>query len=188
MPQPDEGRYFVFGWDNLSQTALRYSAVEQLFDPAALCRGVTTYLTRYAMRPQLEMLVKLGHEDLIWSILEHDRVGGQRYDWKARSLHQFFRLTKQEYRAWRSAGGDLGQLELYQAIPEGMDVARFMEIPAVQAVNGTSLKKLAGRRSDMASGSRIYCTTSKISAGQTGGWIIWTSAPSWGWTSGRRMC
>ena len=148
MPQPDEGRYFVFGWENLDQTNLKYSAAEQIFQDAfdgsgRLYRGVTTYLARYAIRPQLEMLVKLGHEDLIWSILEHDRVGGQRYDWKARSLHQFFRLTKQEYRAWRSAGGDLGQLELYQAIPEGMDVARFMEIPAVQAVNGTSLKKLA---------------------------------------------
>ena len=148
MPQPDEGRYFVFGWENLDQTNLKYSAAEQIFQDAfdgsgRLYRGVTTYLARYAIRPQLEMLVKLGHEDLIWSILEHDRVGGQRYDWKARSPHQFFRLTKQEYRAWRSAGGDLGQLELYQAIPAGMDVARFMEIPAVQAVNGTSLKKLA---------------------------------------------
>lgn len=146
-PQVDGGRYVVFGWENLAQTNLKYSAAEQIFQDAfdgsgCLYRGVTTYLARYAIRPQLEMLAKLGHVDLIDQILETGKVGGQRFNWKAKSPAQFFRLTKQGYRAWQAAGGNLGQLELFRAIPAGMDIERFMAIPAVQNITGASLKKL----------------------------------------------
>ena len=57
-PQPDDGYYFVLGWDAMGCTELRYSAVTEYFDTErTLHHGVVSYLARYTRRPQIEMLV-----------------------------------------------------------------------------------------------------------------------------------
>lgn len=86
FPQPDGGRYQVLGWENLSKTKLCYSAVEQYFDPEmTLFRGVVTYLARYAKRPQMEMLVKLGHTEIIDRMLDEDTLSGHLVNWRAKT-------------------------------------------------------------------------------------------------------
>lgn len=130
-PQPDNGCYFVVGWDELGRTGLRYSAIEQYFDAEGqLFRGVVSYLARYVRRPQMEMLVKLGHIDVIDRMLEYDNLSGRLVNWRARTPAAFFRLSKAEYKAFAQAHGSLSSLEIYRASGVELTLKDFYDLGA----------------------------------------------------------
>lgn len=141
--QPDGGAYRVIGWEALGETKLRYSAVEQYFSlERSLFRGVVTYLARYAKRPQLELLVKLGHTELIDQLLDFGRLNGRLVNWRAKSPHAFFRLSKPAYRLWTESGGALALLPLMQALPAGMPEEERKRILRAKSMGPELLAKL----------------------------------------------
>ena len=80
-------------------------------DPCPALRGVVRYLGEYSRRPMLEMLVKLGHTDVARELLENGSIDRQLVDWTAKTPAAFFRLGKQEYRAYCEARADFGDLK-----------------------------------------------------------------------------
>lgn len=155
FPQPDNGAYYVLGWDCLSETDMRYSAVEQAFprDGAEfdLYRGVVSYLGHYTRKPQLEMLVKLGHHDVVDELLYEGSLHGL-VNWRARNPQKFFRLSRASYRAWTAAGGHVNQLRLYQALSGDMTMEQLMGYPLVKSAPEklSAVSGIAGRyRLDM---------------------------------------
>lgn len=130
-PQPDNGSYFVIGWESLPETELRYSAVDQYFNVCSdVFRGVVSYLARYTKRPQMEMLVKLGHEDVIDRMLDYDNLSGRVVNWKAKTPHKFFRLSKSDYKAFANANASLASLETYRNSGVDLSLQEFYELGA----------------------------------------------------------
>ena len=147
-PQVDHCAYYVLGWDCLAETSMRYSAVEQAFPSDwvefRLYRGPVSYLAHYTRKPQLEMLIKLDHHDVVDMLLRDGSLHGL-VNWRAKTPPKFFRLSKRSYRAWRQAGGSLSQLRLYQAISVrvGMDMEQLMAFPVVRQA-ADKLPQVAG--------------------------------------------
>ena len=141
--QPDGGAYFVIGWEHLADTKLRWSAVEQYFNTdGPLFRGVVTYLARYAKRPQLEMLVKLGHTELVDNLVNDGQLNGRLVNWRAKAPHDFFRLSKADYRLWTESGGHMALLPLMQSLPAGMPEAKRRQIVQAKHLGGDTVIKL----------------------------------------------
>lgn len=150
--QPDDGYYRVLGWEALNDTRLRYSAVEQYFSPdKSFFRGVVSYLARYARRPQMEMLVKLGHTEVIDRMLDKDNVSGNLVNWRAKSPHAFFKLSKSTYRTWVDSGGSLAMLPVVQALPDQMSEAQRRKILCASQFSTQLLQRVlqAGKRHDI---------------------------------------
>ncbi len=141
--KPDDGSYRVLGWEALDDTRLRYSAVEQYFSPDKyFFRGVVSYLARYAMRPQMEMLVKLGHTELIDRMLEQDNVSGRLVNWRAKSPHAFFRLSKSGYRLWVDTGGSLDLLPVVRALPDRMPEQQRRRLVYAKSFGNQTLRRV----------------------------------------------
>lgn len=133
--QPDGGSYRIIGWEALAETSMRYSAVDQYFAlDADLHRDVVSYLAHYTRRPQLEMLVKLGHSWVVDQLLDYDRLNGKLLDWRATRPDRFFRLPKQAYRSWSQAGGSQGSLSVYQLAGRNISMDKLLEVPGIMSI------------------------------------------------------
>ena len=141
--QPDGGCYWILGWDALADTSMRYSAVERYFNRSnTLSRGVISYLAQYTRRPQLEMLVKLGHTWVVDQLLENDCLNGQLLNWRAMRPDSFFRMSKQAYRCWRDAGGSQGSLCVYQLFSRNISMDKLMQIPGIKTIPANLMHKV----------------------------------------------
>lgn len=120
------GEVYVIGAGNIYATKMKYCGLidfvkaewrvdllESDGDPAEPIRGVVRYLGEYSRRPQLEMLVKLEHTDVIRRLLEYGTIPQKLVNWRAKSPQDFFRLTKAEYRAFQRASGKLSDIEAW---------------------------------------------------------------------------
>ena len=136
------GAYYVLGWDALGQTDLRYSAVEQYFNAERfdLFRGVVRYLARYTKRPQMEMLVKLGFDQVIERMLNQDDMQGRLINWRAKTPWGLFRLAKPTYKAWVASGA---KLELLPIVQQAQDYRQAAQLLATQAAQSIEAKRLA---------------------------------------------
>ena len=136
FPTLDNGAYYIIGGECLPETSMRYSAVERLYPPEFaedhLYRGVVSYLAHYTRKPQLEMLVKLDHYDVVDELLETGGLHGL-VNWRASNPPDFFRLSKPQYRAWCQAGGRWHQLRLFQAFPKSMKLEQIMGFSLVKS-------------------------------------------------------
>lgn len=145
--QPDGGRYYVFGWEVLAETALQYSAAEEYFclpeEPEhALWRGVVSYLAHYTRRPQMELLVKLGHREVVDRLVGQGDASGRLVNWRAKSPHGFFRLSKADYRAWHEAGAPLELLEAWRASGCDVPLRTLVRLPGIQTCSPSLLRDL----------------------------------------------
>lgn len=124
--QPDNGLYYAFGLDSIGSSNLKFSAVEQYFvmEPQLLYRGLVTYLARYTRRPQIEMLVKLGHTNVIDAMLDGDLMGGI-VNWRAKAPHTFFRLSKADYKVWAASGGSIDVLRKWRGYDGKLTLSQF---------------------------------------------------------------
>lgn len=140
--QPDGGGYYVLGWDALGRTDLRYSAVERYFNREryALFRGVVSYLARYSRHQQMEMLVKLGFEQVIDRMLDQDNMQGRLINWRAKTPWALFRLSKPAYKAWAEAGA---KLDLLPIVQRTRDHRQAVQLLATQAARSIAAKRLA---------------------------------------------
>ena len=145
--QLDGGYYFLFGWEALAETELRYSAAETYFALAdapedGLWRGVVSYLAHYARRPQLEMLVKLGHQEVVTRLVDHGNASARLVNWRAKAPHAFFRLSKADYRAWHEAGAPLELLEAWHAAGHSVPLAQLVRLPGIRDCSSSLLRRL----------------------------------------------
>lgn len=127
------GRVYAIGMERIEETDMRHCMLEEYLMDAFLIdgldmtepvRGMVAYLGEYTRRPQMEMLVKLGHHDVITALLEGDSLQGL-VDWRAKRPDRFFRLTKPEYKAFREAGGKIKDLEAWRKSAADMSFVEF---------------------------------------------------------------
>lgn len=76
------------------------------------------YLCHYARHPQLEMLLKLGHESTVRDIVMNNCENKRMLDWSAKRAWELFRLTRKEYNRWgegpRHKRFDIDVLKIYK--------------------------------------------------------------------------
>lgn len=152
FPTADDGMYFLIGRDKIHESSLKYSQVESYFDfawtePPSNVRMVVSYLVSYCKRPQIEMLVKLDHADVVEDLLNGNR-NANRVNWKAKAPHKFFRLTKSDYKAFSENGGSLQKLDLFTAYKsEFKSFVEFMDL--TKQTNKRQLGELRGISEDI---------------------------------------
>lgn len=118
--QEVNGTYHVIGLEKLEESNFRYSAAEIFFDRLGLTleegrvRWLISYLAQYAVRPQLEMAVKVGMREAAAELVEKGRVNSRFLDWKATTTAGFLRMGKADATAFLRAGMDLKELRFYQ--------------------------------------------------------------------------
>ena len=117
---PADGSYLTIGIEKLERSNFRYCAVEEYFARRGeqigedTCRGVISYLAQYAMRPQLEMITKLGLTTAAAQLVNEGRMHRQYLNWKAKTPAEFLKMPKRDAKLFLSAGMDLRELILYR--------------------------------------------------------------------------
>ena len=146
MGYPCDNSYTVIGLNRLQNTFLKYNMLEEYAERRKdyllnACRDIMRaeikmikYLVCFAKYPQLEMLQKLGHYDVVENLVEAGLKSSPFVNWKATSTHEFFKMSKHEYKEFVVAGGRLENLEeraaLSKAIlnPSWEIVAKYIRI------------------------------------------------------------
>lgn len=143
----DEGRYAVIGWESLSRSSLRYSQCEAYFHfPAELTRGrrfrnVVSYLAWYCLRPQMEMLYKLGFYGLIEELLEKGGCAC-RPNWRASNPAGFFRLSKPEVKLLLASANGADALAFWREVQGEMSFAAYMSTGCVRFLSRDRLRQV----------------------------------------------
>lgn len=131
------GEVYIVGAEHVPKTSMRYSRLwdfvweewacdlnEDDGDPCPPLRGVIRYLGEYSQHPQIEMLVKLGHRDVVTRLLEDGAIDRRLVDWRAKSPAAFFRMDKHEYGLFRAGQGSLAMLGWFRKYrEEGMTLS-----------------------------------------------------------------
>lgn len=124
--------YTVFGLDRLKGTFLEYNQLDsfisvdaQYYNGYIYTSPIMKYLSYFAMYPQLEMLQKLGHFDVVGKLVNANKKSFPYVNWKATSITGFFKMNKQEYRSFRKNGETLGLLRTAYKIRPGKDRLDF---------------------------------------------------------------
>lgn len=116
----EDGRYSMIGTEHLAETELRYSGIEHYFkdfQEGEWSYETIAYLIEYARHPQLEMLSKLGFRDVVNNAMYGNRNNGL-LNWDAENPADFFRMSKQDFKAFQRAGGTLSDLEKLLAMQD----------------------------------------------------------------------
>lgn len=132
--QEVNGTYHVIGLEKLEESNFRYSAAEIFFDRLGLTleegrvRWLISYLAQYAVRPQLEMAVKVGMREAAAELVEQGRVNSRFLDWKATTTAGFLRMGKADATAFLRAGMDLKELRFYHSeCRQQMSMAEYID-------------------------------------------------------------
>ncbi len=127
----DEG-YTVFGLNRLENTFLKYNQLDDFISYDAqhysgcIYKGpMMKYLSYFAIYPQLEMLQKLGHYDVVRALINQNKKSFPYANWKAESIAGFFKINKQEYKAFKENGGTLDILRTAYRFSTGKDQLDF---------------------------------------------------------------
>ena len=118
---PDNS-YTVIGLNCLKDTFLRYNMLAEYADHCeelAQRRGYSVvevsymkYLSRFCEYPQIEILQKMGYYSVIKNLVEVGIKSHPYVNWKAKSLPEFFKMSKQDFKAFRELGDDLDFLKM----------------------------------------------------------------------------
>ncbi|MBR1689380.1 MAG: PcfJ domain-containing protein [Oscillibacter sp.] len=124
--------YGLIGAGEIRKTSMRYSRMEDYF--LGNCAGdpehtsnVITYLGEYTRRPQLEMLGKLGHTDVIRDLINGNAHTGT-VNWRAKTPAAFFRMDKQRYKVFAAVGGTAQDLESWKTDAWYMPFEEFIRL------------------------------------------------------------
>lgn len=121
------GEVYIVGAESIHETSMRYSMLwdfvweewacdlnEDDGDPCPPLRGAIRYLGEFSRYPQIEMLVKLGHRDVVTQLLENGTIDRRLVDWRAKNPAAFFRMDKKEYKTFQSMEGKLQDIQRYR--------------------------------------------------------------------------
>ncbi|MHB1153541.1 MAG: PcfJ domain-containing protein [Eubacteriales bacterium] len=111
--------YVIVNEDALDETFLTYAQRDIFTKNNKLCsyeNKLFKYLSLYCKHPQCEMLLKLGHRDVVDEMVYFNKKSVRMLKWEAKSPYEFFKMSKQEYNAFRAAGGTLDIFKAYKAL------------------------------------------------------------------------
>ena len=118
-----DNSYTVIGLNKLKNTFLKYNMLceyaerrrEWLLNACSdLMQAeikMIKYLVYFAKYPQIEMLQKLEHYDVVENLVEAGLKSFPHVNWKAKSIYGFFKMSKREYKEFTAAGGTLKLLD-----------------------------------------------------------------------------
>lgn len=112
--------YYFLGAEEIAKSEMKYCGMAEawlelvghdIFEDAttALVDRVETYMDLYSRYPAVEMLVKLGHADVVGDVLRGYGMGA--WKWKAKTPWDFFRVSRAEYKAFAKTGLDIKDLK-----------------------------------------------------------------------------
>lgn len=129
----DEG-YTVFGLKNLKDTFLKYNQLEsfvsrdaQHYASCVYNAPIMKYLSYFAIYPQLEMLQKLGHYDVVKALVIYGQKSFPYVNWKAKSIAEFFKTDKQGYKSFKENGGTLELLHIAHKLRSRKEQLNFVK-------------------------------------------------------------
>lgn len=129
----DEG-YSVFGLKNLKDTFLKYNQLDsfisidaQHYASCLYNAPIMKYLSYFAIYPQLEMLQKLGHYDVVKALVTYGQKSFPYVNWKAKSIAEFFKTDKQGYKSFKENGGTLELLHIAHKLRSGKEPFDFVK-------------------------------------------------------------
>lgn len=140
MGYPADNSYTIIGLNRLKSTFLKYNMLQEYAHRRAdyllnACSDLMKaeikmikYLAYFAKYPQMEMLQKLGHYDVVENLVEVGKKSFPFVNWKAKSIHEFFKMTKHEYNEFKTAGGTL------ELLNEKKTVEQIIPNPSWQTV------------------------------------------------------
>lgn len=103
--------------DCLNKTEMKYSAADQFIGEREINYGLIRYLGEYCHRPQLEMLTKLGLDDILRELIYCHRSNVRRLNWNATDLPGFLRLDKRHTKLFmQSKHRSIQELETAQML------------------------------------------------------------------------
>lgn len=129
-PYEREAAYWLIGAEAVGASSLRYCQYGAWFDgeyggsiggldweaePFRVAYLVR-YLAEYTRRPQMELLVKLGYRQVVSDLVIQGKPHGDILDWNARDPAAFFRLTKRDFRLFRSGAGGFEDLKAFRSL------------------------------------------------------------------------
>lgn len=105
--------YSMVWVSELKNTFLKYSAYEQFKS-----YGRLRYWCWYCEKPQIEMLVKLGHAETVEHMIHTDSAMPRLLNWEAKKPWELYRLTKPEYEKWCAVNeyNRISVLKIYKAL------------------------------------------------------------------------
>lgn len=86
---------------------------------------IMKYLSYFAICPQLEMLQKLGHYDIVRLLINQNKKSFPYVNWKAESITGFFKISKREYKTFKENGGTLDILRTAYRFSTGKNQLDF---------------------------------------------------------------
>lgn len=95
----------------LADTFLRYCAWNEY--ALKWSTSPALYLCAYAVRPTIEMAVKLGYSNVVRDLINEGVKNVRVIDWSAARPWAFFRMSREEYAEWQARGGDLRMRKIY---------------------------------------------------------------------------
>ena len=132
MGWPCDNSYTLIGLNRLRKTFLKYNMLEQYAERRReyllnACSDLMKaeikmikYLVYFAKYPQIEMLQKLGHYDVVENLVEAGIKSAPLVNWKAKTIYDFFKMGKHEYKEFIAAGGTLDNLRARRALSKAI--------------------------------------------------------------------
>lgn len=121
-----DNSYMVLGIKNLCGTFLRYNRLLEYVDHYTEIREkkgyrvieppIMRYLCRFCEYPQIEILQKMGYWSVIEPLVETGIKSFPMVNWRAKTVTDFFKMNKQEFKLFRENNGDLNFLRLKREI------------------------------------------------------------------------
>lgn len=117
-----DNSYTVFGVHKLSGTFLKYNRLGEYVNHYTEkrekrgYRGIEPpmmrYLCRFCEYPQIEILQKMGYWSVIEPLVESGLKSFPLVNWRAKTITDFFKMNKQDFKLFRENDGDLEFLRL----------------------------------------------------------------------------
>ena len=114
-----DNHYTLIGAERLKNSFLKYNMLNEFYneyvgsrDSGVIEVKMMSYLCRFCEYPQIEILQKLGYYEIVFPLVLSGLKSFPYVDWKANDLPSFFKLSKQEYKAFKSANGGLDLLKV----------------------------------------------------------------------------
>ncbi len=132
MGYPVDNSYTLIGTNRLENTFLKYNMLAEYANRRAdyllnACSDLykaeikmVKYLVSFAKYSQIEMLQKLGHYDVVENLIEAGIKSGPFVDWKAKTIYDFFKMTKGEYKEFKALGGTIDILKTRKVLRKTM--------------------------------------------------------------------
>ena len=126
--------YYVafFGAGRLSETFLKYSEVEWLRDGQRTSgEDAVRWLAEYCVHPGIEMLIKMGHCEIVRETLLFGERGDGLLRWGADKPWKFYRMDKTEYKAFAAREPTISRLDMRRTLKKlwrGLDITDVDDI------------------------------------------------------------